>query len=357
MPSEVAWVDEKMALYALGSWHGNWFLVGVDPQKYIPHPDEEPRERTTRRAKSGKSDGEMNANGKRSLEAGDGPAVPPKRRRIQDKTEAGPPRRSTRIRKDAGGEPAPNPGPIPNAISSSAPKAVEQIAGEQENVDMESIKPSTAVDAVEPRAVVEAIEPGATVEATESGATTEVVEPASAVEARSEGEEQETPAAQTAKGTRSKRSRARRSTIGMKRKGSRKSRVPSGHGDTPSELPAPAPPAPTPLSPSPAPVVVCIPPGSATPSFTPPSPATGEVVDEVPPLPDSGETTAAASRESTAAGTPVSGLSTCVGTPPQEHEVKVEPVAMKLKGIRVVLAPVRASARIHAKKLAMASQQ
>ncbi|KAI1791320.1 hypothetical protein LXA43DRAFT_1012168 [Ganoderma leucocontextum] len=293
-------VHPVMAVNVLRAWHGGFV------------PRQRKKKQATSDATKEDSDGETkNANGKRRASE-DSPPVPSKRKRTKANKDLLPTRRSTRTRKGEQGE------PVSGAALDTTPTAPLKTAqptsheSEEMVVDVESMK--TGED----------------------------------VGTGLEGQAQEPSVARIAnKKSRSKPARARRYTGGRKRKGTRKPRVPSG--DAPSEQPLRAAP------PSSSPCIIRIPARSTPPSASP-SPASRELLDRVS-APHVVSTTAAASRESTAVGTPFSGLSTRVGTPQPEFEVKVEPVVVKPKAVREIPAPVRTSARIRAKTLVGASQR
>ena len=303
VPDNVAWVDAKMAVRVLRVWHGGF----IPPQ---PQPEE--KEETNEEANDD-SDGETktkNANGKRTASA-DGPATPAKRRRTRETENVVPTRQSARIRNAA---------------------QVDPVAAETPTSPLEEEEP--VADEPEEEMTVDV----------------ESAEPAAAMEAESKAQLHEAPVTPGAKKSRGRPSRPRKSAGGRKPKAPRKPRA--SCGDVPSKPSLPSAP-----SSSSAPCTIRIPPRSAPPSAAP-VPALRELLSEVLPRspqavsapPASGETTAAASRESTAVGTPFSGQSTRVGTPLAEVEVKVEPVVTKAS-------VVRTSARIRAKTLAGATQR
>ncbi|PIL33894.1 hypothetical protein GSI_03600 [Ganoderma sinense ZZ0214-1] len=311
VPDDVAWVGAEMAVNVLRVWHGGF--VPPQPKKSQESSDEE------KDGDSDSDDGETsvkNANGKRTAtDDGEAMPTPNKRTRTKEPQNLAPTRQSARIRKAA------QVGPIEDDD-----KSEEMVVDVVECV-------------AEPEEMV-------------------VAEPASAayLEAESKRQAHEHPVAPSAKKSRSRPSRPRKSTGGRKPRAARKPRASSGEGDAPSELPLPAAPSPSssPSSSSPS-CTIRIPARSVLPS-SPPVPALRELLGEVlpsppqvvsPPQATSGETTAAASRESTAVGTPFSGLSTRVGTPLPEVEVKVKPIMVKPKVV-----PVRTSARIRAKSSA-----
>ena len=306
VPDEVAWVDAEMAVNVLRVWHGG----------FVPH--QKKKKQAASDATKDDTDCEAkNANGKRSA-PDSGPPSPPKKKRTKEPETLLPTRQSARIRKCVQEDTVPN--PMLGAASTPLPPTAKPISDEPEDmvVDVESIDPA------------------------------EVVE-------ESKGQAEEAPVAQSAKKPRSRPARPRRSTIGRKRKVVRKQRVSSGN--TPSaEQQQPAP------RPTSSPGTIRIPARSTPPSSSP-SLATCKLLDavftpqSVSTPPASGEATAAASRESTAVGTPCSGLSTRVGTPQPEFEVKVEPVMVKAKVVRQIPPPVRSSTRIRAKTLRGASQR
>ena len=306
VPDEVAWVDAEMAVNVLRVWHGG----------FVPY--QKKRGRAASDATKNDTDGEAkNANGKR-LAPDDGPPSPSKKR-IKENKSLLPTRQSARIRKCVQEDPAPD--PTPDATSTPLPPTIEPIADGPEDmvVDIESTELAAAVE-------------------------------------ESKGQAEEAPVAQSAKKPRSRPVCPRRSTIGRKRKVVRRPRVPSGYTSSAEQQPPAAP------SSSPSPGTIRIP-ARSTPPSAPPSLAARKLLDAVlaPPSasipPTSGGTTAAASRESTAVGTPCSGLSTRVGTPQPEFEVKTEPVMAKAKVVREIPPPVRSSARIRAKTLRGASQR
>ena len=305
VPDNVAWVDAKMAVRVLRVWHGGF----IPPQ---PQPEE--KEEASDEADDD-ADGEMktkNANGKRTA-SDDGPSTPTKRKRTKETENVVPTRQSARIRKAAQVDPV--------AVETSVPPQEEE-----EEVVADEPEEEMAVD-------VQSAEPVA-------------------VEAESGAQVREAPVTPGAKKSRGRPSRPRKSAGGKKPKSPRKPRA--SCGDVPSEPSPPAKP-----SPSSAPCTIRIPPRSAPPS-TAPVTALCELLDDIlPPPPQavsappaSGETTAAASRESTAVGTPFSGMSTRVGTPLAELEVKLEAIVAKPKVVREIPTPVRTSARIRAKSMA-----
>ncbi|PIL33899.1 hypothetical protein GSI_03605 [Ganoderma sinense ZZ0214-1] len=314
VPDHVAWVDAEMAVNVLRVWHGG----------FVPHQPKKSEAASDEEKDSDSDDGETsvkNANGKRTA-SDDRPATPTKRTRTKEPQNLAPTRQSARIsmRKATQVEPAEREEMVVDVVECAAePVASVELEAESEPVDAE---PEDTV----------------------------VAEPASAayLEAEPDSQAQESQVAPSAKKSRSRPSRPRKSTGGRKPRAPRKPRASAGDRDIPSEPSLPAAPSPS----SSSSCTIRIPARSSA----GPVPALRELLDEVLSSPPqvisplqatSGETTAAGSRESTAVGTPSSGLSTRVGTPLLEVEVKVKPIVVKPKVV-----PVRTSARIRAKSSA-----